>query len=387
MSKKILLGCYEVPGYGGAATSCYRLFRNLQQDGFDVAYINLINQDDEDYFRFVYGDRIGNPGQLENVYNCILRGPLFSSHPELTKLIEELAPDLMLGDGFIAALLMKKAFPGRPMLLSTNALSQATRYVALHPKRQNVLDDLKRAGSRLPCLNPREKEAFERSDFIITHSDMVRDFVCQIFPRFIGKVYSNIVWRAEWIVQNAEVYKSLARPFAERDIDLIFIASSWQRPEKNLAMVKKLVSRNRSLDIHIVGELDKQLGATTCHGLVSNRQDLFALLGRTRTLVCPSLFDAAPGVLFEASVMGCNVVAAKNSGNWQLCNSALLVDPYNVRNFQEKIACSLTRKFDDNLDLFIKTRSYHNLINIMGVFLDGLRHDSNFPFYKNEQVQ
>ena len=30
--------------------------------------------------------------------------------------------------------------------------------------------------------------------------------------------------------------------------------------------------------------------------------------------------DAAPGILFEGAVMGCNLVASKNCGNWEVCH-------------------------------------------------------------------
>ncbi|MBN1315746.1 MAG: glycosyltransferase [Anaerolineales bacterium] len=378
--KRILLGCYEVPGYGGAATSCYRLFRNLQRDGFEVAYLNLIDQEDVDYFRFMYGDRCGNPEQLENVHNCVLQAPLFYPHPELADMLENLSPALLLGDGYIAALLMKRAYPAAPMIFYTAGLTQVTRFLAGRPKKSNFLGDFKRRASRPPCLHPREKEAFESSDFIVTHAGFIRDLIRQIFPMVAGKVYSNIIWRAEWIVQDARDHAALAMPFDERDIDLIFIASSWQRPEKNFQLVNKIVSRNRRLNIHIVGATVKQLDAATHHGLIVDRRELFALLGRSKTLVCPSLFDAAPGVLFEASAMGCNVVASKKCGNWQLCNPALLVDLCSSRDLRIKITRSLTRKYNDNLDFFINTHSYDDLINIMGVFLDGMQRDSKFPF-------
>ena len=76
MNKKILLGCYEIPGYGGASTRNYALFEIMQREGFDVHCLNIIDEQDVDYFRYIYGVNYGNPKRLDNVHNCILKDSL-----------------------------------------------------------------------------------------------------------------------------------------------------------------------------------------------------------------------------------------------------------------------------------------------------------------------
>src|SRR5262245_54754460 len=107
MAKRIVFGCYEIPGYGGAATASYQLFQTMQQDDFDVHYVNLIDEQDAAYFSYAFGSTYGNPLSIDHVHNCVLAGPLYSQHPELSDLIKDIAPDLMIGVDFIAALLMK----------------------------------------------------------------------------------------------------------------------------------------------------------------------------------------------------------------------------------------------------------------------------------------
>jgi len=85
-------------------------------------------------------------------------------------------------------------------------------------------------------------------------------------------------------------------------------------------------------------------------------------------VVSPSSFDAAPGILFEASAMGCNVVASKNCGNWMLCNTALLVNRYDAKSFVSKIELSLSQKYPDNFDYFAALQSYQNLVETILVF-------------------
>jgi hypothetical protein len=88
-------------------------------------------------------------------------------------------------------------------------------------------------------------------------------------------------------------------------------------------------------------------------------------MGRARAVVCPSLFDAAPGILFEGSVMGCNVVTSKNCGNWELCNDELLVSEYTADAFAEAIRRANTAKLPDNLDLFLEPSSYRALKDVL----------------------
>lgn len=371
MGKKVLLGCYEIPGHGGASTINYALFESMQREGFDVHCLNIIEEEDADYFRYMYGENYGNPKCLDSVYNCVLNGSLFKPHSELATLIRKLAPDILVGVGYIASLLMKREAPVKDLIFFAVGSYQAAQCVArkrakdaiaLYELAQRTRSDM------LEIFNARDKEAVEISDFIIANSDMVKLFYQKFFPSCIEKIYGNTIWAAEWICKDALKYSRFKRDFGSRDIDVLFVSSIWNRPEKNYKLVKKIVSRCKDLKIHIIGEVEKKLAEAKHHGLIAKREDLFSLLGRTKTIVCPSLCDSAPGVLFEASAMGCNIIASKNCGNWKICNEELLVDPFNLNNFIERIYFSLEKKYDDNIDYFIKTNSYKDLIDIISVF-------------------
>lgn len=369
MAKSVLLGCYEVPGYGGANTASYKLFEMMRKDGLDVFYLNLIEEQDADYFRYVFDENFGNPKCLDNVYNCILNGPLFYPHPELVDLINDLSLDTLVGIGHIAALLMKRAAPEKRLIFLTTGCEQVQNYI-VRKKTKDIIalsEFIQPKGTPL-LFRAREKEAVEISDLIITHSDITKFLYQYFFPFQLGKIYSDVIWFAEWIYKDALNYSGLKKAFSKRDIDILFVASIWSRLEKNYKLVKKIVSRLRGLNIHIVGEIEKKLANAKHHGLITRREDLFTLLGNAKTIVCPSLFDAAPGILFEASAMGCNIIASKNCGNWKICNEKLLVDPFDFSNFLEKIHLSLTKKFDDNIDYFLKTNPYKNLIDTIWVF-------------------
>ena len=129
MSKRILLSCYEVPSWGGASTGLYLLFERMQRDGMDVAYVNLVNREDEALFRRLFGESFDNSRSLDNVHTCIVEEPLWRAHGDITALISDLRPDLLFGFGFIAARLLELAAPRLPVVFMTAGSRQLMHLV------------------------------------------------------------------------------------------------------------------------------------------------------------------------------------------------------------------------------------------------------------------
>jgi glycosyltransferase involved in cell wall biosynthesis len=370
MNKKILIGCFEIPGWGGASTSAYDLFAQMLNDGYDVSFINLISENDETLFETLFNNSLGNPKHLPNVHNYFLAPPQYGLQDKLVSLIEEISPNVILATGWIAALIMKKASPKRKLIYLTSGSDQVKSYIQF--KR---LDDylylekyMKKNSHHLKTLSKQEKEAVILSDFVITHSDMIHSVYEYFYPTMTGKIYSDVIWFADWIYKEASNYNYLSKNFSEREIDLIFISSDWTRPEKNYKFVKKLAALIKDISIHIVGLALEYIPGVTFDGVITDREKIFELLGNSKTIVCPSVFDAAPGILFEASALGCNIITSKNCGNWKICNELLLVDPFTLKTFKEKIILSLQQKFPDNINFFLQTGSYKNLIETVNLF-------------------
>ena len=369
-NKTILLGCYEVPGWGGASTSSYKLFELMRNDGIDVTFLNIIAENDADYFRYLFGEQIGNPKKLDGVHNCFLGGDTFRLQPELEKLIDKIDPDIIVGIGWIASVLMKRETPDRKLIYVTTGCDQVSRYIKRKEWDDFILlnNYLTISGNHLGSTSDMEKETVKTADLIIAHSDMVLLLYRHFFDSQTGKISPQVIWFADWIYKDALDYASLQRPFHNREIDIVFIASSWSRPEKNYKLAREIISGLKGLNIHILGEVEEKDSRATYHNLITNREELFSLLGNSKTIVSPSLFDAAPGVLFEAAAMRCNVIASKNCGNWMLCNYELLVDPFTLDTFLDKIHRSLNKKYEDNISYFLQTNSYKNLVETILLF-------------------
>jgi len=369
MSRRVLLGSYEIPGYGGASTSGYTLSERLRGHGLDVSYVNLIEARDAEYYAYAFGAGFGNPRGLPDVQTCALEGRLHGPHPELARLIDSLSPDVMVGVGHIAAKLLKQASPRQPVIF----LTSGCRELKLLIERGEVKDFLEfdrrsRRGIGRPSVSARDEiEAVDICDLVVTHSEMTLELYKRFFPHHAGRFSPEVVWFAEWIHDEARRLAPTPTPFAERDIDVLFVSSSWERPEKNYPFVEKIARRLGDRRIHVAGEVERRITGVVHHGLVPGRHELFGLMGRARTVACPSAFDAAPGILFEAAAYDCNLVASRNCGNWQICHERLLVDRYTPSEFAGAISRSLSQPFPNNVDWFLRISGSERLAETIAV--------------------
>ncbi len=348
MAKRILFGCDEVPECGRAATSHYQLFERMLRDGFDAAYVNLVPEADELFLRYQFGDHCGNPRALDNVYNCVLDEPQRSL--PLARLIESLAPDLLLASGHIATLLLKRAAPQLPVVFIAAGSQRLQSLIETCAVRDFMGFERSVARGVVFSVPPDcpEQAAVAASELVVVSSAHVRFAFEHFFGPHFGKIYATTVSPADLTYAEAEQFKDLRRPFLERDIDIIFAAGSWCRPEQSHRLARQIASRCHGLNIHVIGAVDRQRFPATHHGVMARCEKRYALFGRCKTVVCPSLADTVPCALFEASAMGCNVIASPNCDSALLCNEQLLVERSDCNAFIGTIRRALTEVHQDN---------------------------------------
>jgi glycosyltransferase involved in cell wall biosynthesis len=228
-------------------------------------------------------------------------------------------------------------------------------------------------GRRPRILIPGERAAVEKVDLIITHSASTLEFMSSFFPDALGKIYPRVISFAEWIAAGAERHAECARPFHSRDIDALFISNDWSRPEKNYQLVMDIVGRLAAMSAHIAGDVPREARGAVHHGFVASRREMFELIGRAKTIVCPSLIDAAPGVLFEGAVMGCNLVASRNCGNADMCHPDLTAARLSASDFAACVRKAVEQKYDDGLSAYRACDSYGELMATLDAFAHPFR--------------
>jgi glycosyltransferase involved in cell wall biosynthesis len=201
---------------------------------------------------------------------------------------------------------------------------------------------------------------------VLANSELTQALLAEFCaPWHTCKVYREPIWGAEWIAEWVTRLGVPTKPFAERGIDVLFVAGSWRRPAKNLPMVARIARRLAGRRSALVGESDASLPGVAHHGRIADRRTLLALMGDAKAVVAPSLIDACPNVLFEAALMGCNVVTSKNCGNWMLCNEALLVDPPCEDGYVVAVERAVQARHPDNMAWFLDQGSYAHLLQIL----------------------
>jgi glycosyltransferase involved in cell wall biosynthesis len=350
---KIVMGCFEVPGFGGASTSNYALFRDLQALEADITWINLIPQEQADALRETFGETLGNPESLPNVINLRLQHPPFSTQPELKSLMERLRPDILVGCHFIAAKLFHQEAAEVPLVFVTGGCRWVQEVV---PSRfecaTSLFHYLARHGTQgLPPVPRPQEEAFTGCVRCLTHTPKIAEILALWYPEQKHKIHPETCWAASRKIEDTRPFVALARAFLERDIDLLFVSSDWARPVKNVTLASEVAKAFPSCHTVFVGRFSGQrLPGVRYTGLLPNKAEVFRLMGRSKVVVSTSCWDAAPGVLYEAATMGCNVVASKNCGNWSLCHPELLVKEYETSTFVTAVKRALTRPFEARLE-------------------------------------
>ncbi len=365
LSRRILIATYSVPGRGGAATAAYQLFARLQRDGFDVAYLSIIDEKNEAEYRREPGERMANPSGLANVWWCRMRRPIQGPHPEVSAVIDQIAPDVALGVSHQGALLSKAARPQMPVIYFACGSADVCQQLIARPgiDALGLLRGIE-AGESLRILSEKDVRAIQAADLVIANSELLRNFCVALYPEYADKLHDDVIGMADWITDRALEHAERARPFEERDIDALFIATRWSRPEKNFPFVRDIAAALPDRNLHVVGHLDAPLAGATCHGFVGDPAELFDLMGRAKVVACPSRFDAAPGILFEAAVLGCNVVASDNCGNANLCNEQLRVHDFTAAAFVQAIE----RGLENPLPSHLEDHSYDRFKEILADF-------------------
>jgi len=368
MTRRVLIATFETPGYGGASTASYALFAQLQRDGFDVHFLSLVDSGQEHFLHSTFGPAYANPEQLSDVHTTVLEGAFHRAQPELSRRLRALAPGVVVAVGYIAALAIKQAAPELRLVLFTSGSAAMERYLTHYGDAAGVLAALRTGAADPAPPHLHEQRAVELADLILVHAPLVREVFELVYPYHVGKVYPEVIWMAEWVHLEASKHSSLARPFAERDIDLLFVASRWDRPVKNLPLARAIIDGCPALESHMVGLLPQPLARGVSHGIVPDRTALFDLMGRSRCIVSPSRWDAAPQILFEGAALGCNLVASRNCGNWMTCHPELVVDHFTAADYIEVAGRAAAREYANRMEQVLGQRSYRTLADICMVF-------------------
>jgi hypothetical protein len=344
----------------------------MLEDGLAARYLVVIEEQDQFYFRYVCGEAFANPDRLPGVACCVLKDSFDAAHPQLAAAIVEAAPDVVLAVGDQAAVLATRHASGVPVVLYLTGADEVPGRRLLVPAPGLALAAERAAAPRPPdaAVTPHpcwSAEAARAAYLIVTPSEAARRVCVASFPALAGKIHPRPAWPAEWLEREAARFAPLRRPWREREVDAVLVANRWTRPLKNLGVARRLAARSRGLAMVVVGEGAGELPGARAVGLVPGRASYLELLGSAKAVVCPSRFEASATPLYEAAVMGCNVVASRDCGNVELCDEELVSAPDDADALVEKLELALRDSRAGGLELLARARSYDDLIETLAV--------------------
>lgn len=372
MNARLLLVAAEPPAIGGLSTASFALFRMLRAQGADVHYVTAIAPVDAAHVTALLSRSPGTGAPEPDVSVCALAGTLDGGDPGLAAIIERVDPAIVLGFGLRAAGAAKAAAPARRVVFVTGTCKEAEFHVVTGraPDAVGLAQALAQGGPPPRRFARGEARCVEACDLIVTHSPQTLAFMEGFYPAAVGRIFPRAVSFAEWISADVGAWRASARPFDARDIDVLFVASDWSRVEKNYALVRAIARRLPERSVHVIGYGASPDRHIIREGFLASRAEVCARMGRARVVACPSLIDAAPGVLFEGSVLGCNLVASRTCGNWELCHPDLLAPSLDAEAFAECIRRGLERPYDDRRQRFLDAGGYAELLVLLEAFAE-----------------
>jgi len=362
----ILIACDQIPYCGGANTRAYNLFGILSNRFDDMAFLNILDEKKVKYYEKHYSkSNLGNPDNLKDVFNVVVSPEKPEGFLNLKRFLYKLNPIAVLCVNRFSALYIKKIRPDLKVLFFPSScrkiIDNLNAVKSSYDAEKKLLSD----NLKLDDDNYEEREAVKLSDSIIFHSESVKIFYEYFYPEYRGKMHSELVYNVPFILEKLYKKKIKGIPFHKRKIDLTFVASRWDRPEKNYEMVKKIAKSFDGLKISVVGECEEKQKNISYYGLIEDYPKVLSLMADSKVLISTSLYDASPNVLFEAAFLNCNIVASRNCGNRRLCHSDLLVSSYTLNNYISCIEKALKKPYKSNLDIFLRSDSIKILENII----------------------
>jgi hypothetical protein len=345
--RRLLTLCLGVPEWGDVNPWAYALHESLGAAGFDALLVNLLEEPEVAYFHHVLGEGCEDPRRLGTVRRCPTGGASSDGDVALREMVAEFAPDVAVAFEGAAARRLRRAAAQLPLVLVAAQCARLEELIAEGAVRDYLsFRSAVARGVRFPVADDHpELDAIRCCDLMILPSELARFAQEHFFPPHVGKMYARAISAAEPMHAEASRFRHLRRPFAERDIDVLFVAGRWDAPARQLPLVERVCRRLPHLRVELVGESGVRTPAR--HRGVTRRSVLYEMLGRTRAVVVAGLADPAPAGLFEASAMGCNVVASPNCGHWDVCAEELRLPDASTAAFVAGIERAVRRALPD----------------------------------------
>lgn len=356
-SEPILICSTQYPGYGGGATNSYNIFKFLKSIGFErvvcafFVHEKFINQPNFNY----------NPDNLDNVV-CFSRKNMNES-----EIIKKINMSINLGENenfamalcknIWAAEFVPKIYPNVPLIYLVSGNAHITQRVNENPDLcyTKLVSDEKIWKELISTKNENEISAMKKSKYILCNSEnslfATNAIYGNIYGHKIKKLYTTYFTNFVNMINFNFEYEN----FSDRPIDLIYIASNFDRNIKGKHMAQKIFNnlessyKGKKINIVVIGDNVSSMNFNDTKSVKYitmekiNNSDVLKYLYNTKVLIIPSLYEACPNTMHEGIIAGAQVLVSENVGSFEILDPKNVVKDYNnASEWSEKIINSLS---------------------------------------------
>ena len=349
---RLILAREGFPYLGGSSTLLYLLFETLQAKLPDAECWNIVTPHMWKTARYHYGPHWSNPRGLQNVRTFLLDGA--KGRLAIKRALRAKPTAAIVSKSRTSTALLKELDASIPMWHLTSTCSIVKNAVASgrFPSMEHVIRQL-RTDRFPPLRSPEEQHAVRRADRILFHTKSVKFWYYTFYPQGREKMEEEIFWDYPLIKRQFHHINARKTPWAARPIDLLFVATDWKRGEKNFPLLKQLCRSFERKKIMVIGFLPERLPRSVIAFNTMSQDDVVQAMVQAKVVVCPSRYDEAPNVLFEAAIAEANIVCSKNCGNYRLAHEALVAQ-LDRHDFIRKIRIALRSYYPPDTEMFSK---------------------------------
>ena len=351
LDARIIFARNSFPYLGGSSTYLYLLFETLRKELPHAECWNILTPRVQEVGRRYYGPDWPNPKRLPNVRTFVVDGR--KGRSQIHRALREKPVAAVLSKARETTSFLNRLEPDLHVWHLTSTCSIVKNAVAesRFPSMEYILKQLKR--NRFPKVHcAEEQQAVRLADRILFHTEGMKFWYHAFYPEHREKMEEKVFWDYPLIKDRfRRIHPNT--PWRNRPIDLLFVATDWRRGEKNFPLLAQLCRSFVRRRIMVIGFLPERLPDSVIAFDKMSQGDVVQAMAQTKVVVCPSRYDEAPNVLFEAAIAGANIVCSKNCGNYRLTDKELVARLEPI-DFSDKIQTALGKHRAPNTGDFCK---------------------------------
>jgi len=338
----ILVASTQYPSYGGAATNAYNIIRYLQSknEGNNNIYGLFINE--------ITDNNVINPDNLKNI--CGLSYKNCNDDKIFYYLYKEygVSPDIAFCKNCMAPKIIKKIFPNTVIIFLVSGIMGFSEIECGANEIKNYSLMQKK----------QEKDAIISSNIVLCNSQLTLDYYRKIYKEVIEKTNNLLMKPFDTTKYNTIHFKHVNNQ-NEKIIDIIVVASNFNRNVKNINFIKELFSfskKIREYKIIVIGNNSKEMfsGFEGVEILpLQKQEEVDSYLGKSKVILIPSLFDSNSNTFREAVTMNVIPIISVNVAHPKDYPGYFVVTNYKYEEWEKKIIYTLDnfKKLIKNYDL------------------------------------